>query len=256
MTEIPPSHPRYRSLMTREGLVKGMKKGIVAEAGLIAHGRGEAFDYLIGERTLPGALIAEQVAAQTLKNARHPVISVNGNTAVLAPKEIIELAGLTGARIEVNLFHRTEERVGRIVSILKKAGAKEVLGEVPDARIPGLAHERGKCSSKGIWSADIILIPLEDGDRAQALKKMGRFVISIDLNPLSRTSKTADISIVDEVSRALKNMIEFLKSGKEPGIKDFDNRLYLGRIVDHIAQGLMGLYAKEESTGNPEESKE
>jgi 4-phosphopantoate--beta-alanine ligase len=31
-------------------------------------------------------------------------------------------------------------------------------------------------------------------------------VIAIDLNPFSRTSETADIPIVDELSRALRNL--------------------------------------------------
>lgn len=212
MTEIPPNHPRYRSLMTRERIVRGMKDGIVAEAGLIAHGRGEALDYLMGEQTLPEAYLAEHVAAVTLKNARRSVISVNGNTVVLAAREIVELAELTGSRIEVNLFHRTEERIEMITGLLKEAGAGEVLGGEPDARIPGLNSERGKCTSSGIGNADVILVPLEDGDRAQALKEMGKTVICIDLNPLSRTSRTSDISIADEVTRALENMIEFLRN--------------------------------------------
>jgi len=47
---IPRSHPRYKSLMTRELIVEGVKKGITSTQGLIAQGRGEAFDYLIGEK--------------------------------------------------------------------------------------------------------------------------------------------------------------------------------------------------------------
>ena len=47
--EIPKDHPRYQSLFTREKIIERMHKRIVAEAGLIAHGRGEAFDYLLGE---------------------------------------------------------------------------------------------------------------------------------------------------------------------------------------------------------------
>src|SRR3990172_4191571 len=48
---INPSHPRYLSLKYREQLVQGVKMGITSTAGLIAHGRGEAFDYLLGEKT-------------------------------------------------------------------------------------------------------------------------------------------------------------------------------------------------------------
>ena len=60
---IPPDHPRYRSLVTREHLAECARKGIVSWEGLTAHGRGEAFDYLIGERTTPGAALAEETAA-------------------------------------------------------------------------------------------------------------------------------------------------------------------------------------------------
>lgn len=246
MTEIPISHPRFRSLMTRERIVQGMKDGIVAEAGLIAHGRGEALDYLMGEKTLHEALVAEKIAALTLKNAKHPVISVNGNTAVLAAKEIVELTMLTHARIEVNLFHRTEERVRRIIVLLEEAGAKGVLGQDTDARIPGLESERGRCVLEGIGKGDVILVPLEDGDRAQALKNMGKFVICVDLNPLSRTSRTSDISVVDEVTRALKNMISFLRGDEgfelnEKMIHEFDNHLFLERIIQRISRNLRDL---------------
>ena len=81
---IPPDHPRYRSLVTRELLAESAKKGIVSLEGLTAHGRGEAFDYFIGERTIASALKAECTAAALLLSARHPVISVNGNAAALA----------------------------------------------------------------------------------------------------------------------------------------------------------------------------
>ena len=44
-------HPRYESLKLREKIVNAYKNGILAESGMIAHGRGEAFDYLLGEET-------------------------------------------------------------------------------------------------------------------------------------------------------------------------------------------------------------
>ena len=45
--KIPRSHPLYHSLITRQKLADALQEGIVHETGLIAHGRGEAFDYLI-----------------------------------------------------------------------------------------------------------------------------------------------------------------------------------------------------------------
>lgn len=206
MVNIPRSHPRYVSLVTRERLSKAMKKGLVHETGLIAHGRGEAFDYLIGERTIPFADEAEKVSAAALLIARNPVISVNGNVVALAGEECISLAEAVPAKMEVNLFHRTEARMKKIMAELLKLGARTVYGGKGDARIPGLDHDRGVCDKEGIFSADVVLVPLEDGDRCQALRNMGKTVIAVDLNPLSRTAKSASITIVDNVIRAIPNI--------------------------------------------------
>ncbi|MCD6461495.1 MAG: phosphopantothenate/pantothenate synthetase, partial [Thermoplasmata archaeon] len=208
--DIPPSHPRYKSLKTRHTLVEAYEQGILATAGLIAHGRGEAFDYILGEKTTPPALEAEKAAAAYLATASHPVLSVNGNTAVLCAPQIVRLSDLSGALVEVNLFYRTAERMGKVARLLEESGAERVLGLEPDCHIPGLDHARGLCSSEGIGKADVVFVPLEDGDRCQALRRMGKTVIVVDLNPLSRTSLSATVSIVDEVSRALDNIIEFM----------------------------------------------
>ncbi|MDD4137487.1 MAG: 4-phosphopantoate--beta-alanine ligase [Methanoregula sp.] len=198
---IPPDHPRYRSLVTRERLARCAKEGIVTLEGLTAHGRGEAFDYLIGERTTPAALLAEQTAAAMLMSAQHPVISVNGNTAALAAREIADLQHSCGALVEVNLFHRTEKRVAQIEDLLRNAGAEVYSGEAE--RLLPLSHDRAWCRREGMFSADVILVPLEDGDRCEALVEMGKTVIAIDLNPLSRTAQRATLTVVDELTRAL-----------------------------------------------------
>ena len=66
-----------------------------------------------------------------------------------------------------------------------------------------LSHDRAWCRREGIYSADVVLVPLEDGDRCEALVNMGKTVIAIDLNPLSRTARSATLTIVDELTRAL-----------------------------------------------------
>jgi 4-phosphopantoate--beta-alanine ligase len=213
--KIPKSHPRHESLVRREALVKGWRDDIVVPEGLIAHGRGEAWDYLFGEGTTAPALVAERAAAALLVRAKYPVISVNGNVAALAVKDVVRLAKAIPARIEVNLFHRSEARVKRIVHTLQKAGAREVLGPRPDARIPGLESKRALCHREGIYRADVVLVPLEDGDRAEALARMGKAVIAIDLNPLSRTSQAVTVPIVDELSRGLRNLGKFVRELKE-----------------------------------------
>ncbi|MCK9581354.1 MAG: phosphopantothenate/pantothenate synthetase [Methanoregula sp.] len=198
---IPIDHPRYHSLVTRERLADAARKGVVAMEGLTAHGRGEAFDYLLGERTTMSALRAERTAAALLLSARHPVISVNGNTAAIAATEIAALQKATGALVEVNLFHRTEERIQLIEDLLTNAGADVFSG--PAERLLPLSHDRAWCRREGMYAADVILIPLEDGDRCEALVKMGKTIIAIDLNPLSRTARAASLTIVDELTRAV-----------------------------------------------------
>src|SRR5213592_1435082 len=207
---IPRSHPRYASLMQRERLVRAWKAGIVVPEGLIAHGRGEAWDYLMGEGTSAPALVAERAAAAYLLAAHRPVISVNGNVAALNGRDAVRLAKAIPARIEVNLFHRSQDRVRKIVHLLESAGAKSVLGLRPNARIPGLDSKRALANREGIFGADVVLVPLEDGDRAEALVRMKKTVISVDLNPLSRTSQRATIPIVDELTRALRNIEKFV----------------------------------------------
>ena len=200
---IPNDHPRYQSLLTRERMKLAFERGLIHTTGLIAQGRGEAFDYLLGERSPPTAVKAARAAAAALLAARQPVLSCNGNVVALAAHECVDAARATGARIEVNLFHRTEPRVRRLVKELEREGGRDVLGPRPDARIPGLSSDRAKCHVAGIFGADVVLVPLEDGDRAQALARMGKTVIAIDLNPLSRTALAARITLVDEVRRAL-----------------------------------------------------
>ncbi|MCX6665448.1 MAG: phosphopantothenate/pantothenate synthetase family protein, partial [Euryarchaeota archaeon] len=118
MTNIPKTHPRYLSLITREKIVQAMKTGLVHETGLIAHGRGEAFDYLLGEQTVPLADIAEKTAAAALICAKNPVLSVNGNVAALATKQCVLLAEAVPLELEVNLFHRTEKRMKAVTDEL------------------------------------------------------------------------------------------------------------------------------------------
>ena len=204
--DVPESHPRYDSLLTRHRIEEGFEKGITSTQGLIAQGRGESLDYLLGEETIPSADAAARAAAAHLLLADHPVLSVNGNAAALVPEETVDLAAATGADIEVNLFHRTDERVRAIAEHLGEHGAGEVKGLAADARIPGLEHERAKVDADGIYAADVVVVPLEDGDRAAALTEMGKSEVVIDLNPLSRSTQVATVPIVDNIIRAVPNV--------------------------------------------------
>jgi len=245
--QVSKDHPRYHSLVTREMMSDMVKEGIVAPTGLIAHGRGEAFDYLLGEVTSESARSAERAAVTLLLEARNPVVSVNGNTAALAGKEIVVLSKLVKAKIEVNLFHRSPERMEKVIGHMESLGAKGVLGRHSDAIIPGIASDRAKCTKAGIFSADVVLVPLEDGDRAGALVQLGKKVIAIDLNPLSRTARMAQITIVDEVARAIANMIamwpELSRDEviRKKTISDFNNRANLTRSLELMCSRLTEL---------------
>ncbi|MCK5038306.1 MAG: phosphopantothenate/pantothenate synthetase [Thermoplasmata archaeon] len=236
---VPKSHPRYESLRKRELILDGIRDGLVAEAGAIAHGRGEAFDYMMGEKTLPSAQIASIAAAALLVQAERPVISVNGNTAVLAAPWIIQLSELLNAPLEINLFYRTDDRIRKLTQFLEDRGAKNILGAKPDREIPGIDHARALCCDEGIYSADVILVPLEDGDRAKALVDMGKKTIVVDLNPLSRSSRTATITLVDELTRAIPLLIENVKAQMDdPDLRiltDFDNLENMGAAVREMS---------------------
>lgn len=247
MSLIPKSHPRAKSLLIREKLVLGFEQGLVAKEGLLAHGRGEAFDYLLGEKTNKTAKLAIKAAAAQILLAKLPVISINGNIAALCPKEIINLAKISGAKVEVNLFYANEKRKKNIIKILKKNGANEILGINPNfsTTLSGLDSARRIVDKNGIFAADVVIVPLEDGDRTMALRKAGKIVITFDLNPLSRTSQTANITIVDNVIRAVellsitcKKLSKNNKNTLEKIVKNFNNKKNLSDNIIEIRNNL------------------
>ena len=240
---IPKSHPRYESLLLRDKIVKAAEKGYLADSGMIAHGRGEAFDYLIGEKTTYPAKRAMYVAVAALLLSNNPVISVNGNATALAIDEIIELAKTINTKIEINLFYRTDERVKIITELFKDHGYDDILGSLDDdiEYLNEIKNSRSSASKTGIYTADTILIPLEDGDRAEILKKSGKNIITIDLNPLSRTSKMSDVSIMDNIVRAIPFMTKIAEDLKEQDkkflmdiVNEFDNEENLKESLQQI----------------------
>jgi 4-phosphopantoate--beta-alanine ligase len=242
--EVPESHPRYESLLTRHRIEAGVDRGITSRQGLIAQGRGEAYDYLLGEQTIESADRAERAAAAHLLRADHAVISVNGNAAALVPGELVELSEATGAPLEVNLFNRTEERIERIAEYLRDHGAAEVLGLEADGRIPGLDHARAKVDADGIEAADVVLVPLEDGDRAEALGEMGKTELVVDLNPLSRSAQVATVPIVDNIIRAIPGITAHVRDlvddpgARRDAIDAFDADAALSDAEGAIREGV------------------
>lgn len=203
MSDVPEGHPRYQSLKLRDDITAGVESGITSIHGLIAHGRGEAFDYLIGEETQQFAAQAIHASAAMLLLAEHPVVSVNGNAAALVPDELIALGKMLKAPLEVNIFHTSKGREATIQEYLLNRGAVQVLIPSPDTELSFIDSNRKYVHPGGIYRADVVFVPLEDGDRCEALRKMGKDVISVDLNPMSRTANRSSATIVDNVVRAL-----------------------------------------------------
>lgn len=260
-------HPRRESLLSRQIIVDAQNNGLLADSALIAHGRGEAFDYLLGERTIPSAERAAIESVNRLATAHHPVISLNGNSTVLAGRDAVKLAALIGCKIEINIFYRTESRMSLLsqaLDLIKVEAASEIpvegippevwsqqvakveiLGKNPDTQIPGLEGPRAKCCSGGILAADVVLVPLEDGDRCEALIEMGKQVLVVDLNPLSRTARTATVTIVDNVSRAFEGMVR--NAAGQPSAPDpmWDNDAILIDAISTIGKAATRSFSQE-----------
>jgi 4-phosphopantoate--beta-alanine ligase len=242
MSDIPETHPRRASLLSRQKLVDAQAKGMLANSALIAHGRGEAFDYLLGEKTATGARVAAQEVLARMRKAQNPVISVNGNTVALAIEKLLLLADKIGCPIEVNIYYRTPERMTALLDHIEEVRSNlgvdvPILGSNPDGKIPNLDGPRAKCCSNGILNADTILVPLEDGDRCEALINMGKEVFVIDLNPLSRTARMATICIVDEISRAIGVMLEIDYNAVITN-PDFDSISSRESVLDEMLEAL------------------
>lgn len=64
-------------------------------------------------------------------------------------------------------------------------------------------------------------------------------MITFDLNPLSRTAQTADITIVDNVVRGLQDLIKACKKfSKNPEKIQFDNKKNLSEAISEIRKNL------------------
>ena len=111
-------------------------------------------------------------------------------------------------------------------------------------KIPNLNGERKRVDPRGIAVADTVFVPLEDGDRTEALIRMGKRVIAVDLNPLSRTAVHATICIVDNVVRVIPILIQIILETKGKNrhsltsmIERFDNLRNLNESLKLIRLG-------------------
>jgi len=239
-----PTHPRYASLLRRHLIETAAAEGLLAGSAMIAHGRGEAYDYLLGEATSNSAARATAEAWARMRAASRPVISVNGNTVALAGRDLLHVAAALRCPVEVNIFYRTEARMAALLGRLEAWKAEdgldvEVLGARDDGRILGLEGPRSRCEARGIAAADVVFVPLEDGDRCEALVAMGKQVLVVDLNPLSRTARTATVTMVDDVVRVATALRDLAVGEEQPSPNEaWDNAAVLQDALDGIVAHL------------------
>jgi len=133
--------------------------------------------------------------------------------------------------------------------LLKRNGAGRVFGVNASfrSRVPGVASPRRIVDAEGIGDADVVLIPLEDGDRAEALRNAGKMVIAIDLNPMSRTSRAATVTIVDNIIRAVPELVRVTmkmkslsRSSLSTIVANFDNERNLRRVMRDMIRYMQG----------------
>jgi 4-phosphopantoate--beta-alanine ligase len=166
---------------------------------------------------------------------------------VLCAKDLVTLSNVTKSRIEVNLFHKSTARTNAIASILRKEDAFDVLGLHNKSKtiIKRVSSNRKYVDKDGIMNSDTIFLALEDGDRTESLVRMGKQVISVDLNPLSRTAIASNITIIDNIVRAIPNMVkiseQLVKKDKSyllHLIKNFDNKENMHKSLVTIKKGI------------------
>ena len=215
-------------------------KALPLSTGLSPTGVGRLSITSSGETTQPFATEAIHAAAAMLRLAEHPVISVNGNVAALAPDGLIALGRVLNAPLEVNIFHTETGREQRIREYLLRHDAPDVLMPTTEVQLSYIDSNRKFVHPDGIFKADVVFVPLEDGDRCEALRKMGKAVVTVDLNPMSRTAKQASITIVDNVVRALPLLCGEIRNFSDPSAQDtlkrYSNAAVLQEALRHISR--------------------
>ena len=119
-------------------------------------------------------------------------------------------------------------------------GAPDILMPTTEAQLSYIESNRKFVHPDGIFKADVVFVPLEDGDRCEALRKMGKAVVTVDLNPMSRTAQQASITIVDNVVRALPLLCEEIREFNNTTAQDtlarYSNEAVLKKALQHISR--------------------
>ena len=115
------------------------------------------------------------------------------------------------------------------------------MGQKEFVKIPELTSNRRHVDPEGIFLADVVFVPLEDGDRTKALINMQKKVITVDLNPLSRTAQNATISIIDNIVRAIPELVKTSKQLKQKSqnpllkiLNNFNNKYNIDNSLNII----------------------
>ena len=94
-------------------------------------------------------------------------------------------------------------------------------------------------SAYGMWTRSAIL------QFCQVLPRSRRTVVVIDLNPLSRSSQRGSMTIVDELSRCLENMLEMNTEGLPP-VESYDHHQTLQDALNAIVNGMKNRFSEVE----------
>ena len=80
---------------------------------------------------------------------------------------------------------------------------------------------------------------------------MGKDVVTVDLNPMSRTAKQASVTIVDNVVRALPLLCEEIRkltdSTAQNTLKKYSNEAVLQKALQHISRSGNGNQRKRKN---------
>jgi len=73
---------------------------------------------------------------------------------------------------------------------------------------------------------------------------MGKVVLTVDLNPLSRTARMSDVTIVDNITRAIPNIRKAYRKIEdyEKILEKWDNEENLRNAVKYICNRLKKLF--------------
>ena len=100
--------------------------------------------------------------------------------------------------------------------------------------------------------ADVVFVPLEDGDRTEGLVRMGKKVVTVDLNPMSRTAQFADVTIVDNVVRAMPLLVseaEKLKNESPEALNEIVNSYSNREALSEAMKTMLERLGKLSETG-------